>query len=391
MKRVTDRIRWASWVLGVSFAVAGLAPAKAKPKPKPATPAPAPAAAPAANGIEKRLAEFANDYLPWEPDSKVAVRRADLKIPGFTSWQITRTGRYESMKADATVFVSNDGKWFYEGDSFLNREPRPVRSAAELEWISSRYANLLRAKVRSALAPERDAGGLKGISVAMETGYGPVRLPGLVTADGSAFLSGTLWDFQSDPRAERRRRIDLTAQRASGPADAPVTIVEYADMECGYCKFRGRQLDKLLAANQGIATVRRHYKFFPLWSHHPWAMKAASAGDCLARLASPAALFRFKELAYSRQDSLSVSTIDELAITSAEGEGVPNADFLACYLRDDSFDRVRKDQEEGYRLGVNSTPTYFIDGTQINWIEDKLMEEFLRMKFPRLKSISYQP
>ena len=188
----------------------------------------------------------------------------------------------------------------------------------------------------------------------------------------------------------RRKRIDLTAQRASGPPDAPVTIVEYADMECQYCRYRGRQLDKLLAANVGIVNVRRHYKFFPLWSHHAWSMKAASAGDCLFKLAGAPALVRFKELAYGRQENLSVSAVDELAITSAEGEGVSRPDFLGCYLRDESFDRIRKDIDEGYRLGVNSTPTYFIDGTQINWIEDKVMEGFLRTKFPRIKTITYE-
>lgn len=375
--------RWAALVAAVSLVAAvGLAPAKAKR-------VPAAVAAPAA-GIEKRLSEFANLYLPWEPDSKVAVVKSDLKLPGFTSWDVNRTGRYETLKAQATVFVSNDGKWFYEGDSFMNRSPQPVRSPSDLEWVTSRYAQLLHANVRAQLVAERDAAGLKGIAIVLETGYSPVRLPGLVTPDGSVFLAGTLWDFQGDPRAERRRRVDLTAQRAQGSADAPVTIVEYADMECGYCKFRGRHLDKLLAANQGIASVRRHYKFFPLWSHHAWAMKAASAGDCLSRLASPAALFRFKELAYSRQDSLSVSAIDELAITSAEGEGISRPDFLGCYLRDDSFERVRKDLEEGYRLGVSSTPTYFVDGTQINWVEDKVMEDYLRTKFPRIKTITYE-
>jgi protein-disulfide isomerase len=119
-------------------------------------------------------------------------------------------------------------------------------------------------------------------------------------------------------------------------------------------------------------------------------MKAASAGDCLFRLASPAALFRFKELAYSRQENLSVAAVDELAITSAEGEGVSRPEFLECYLREESFERVRKDQEEGYRLGVTSTPTYFVDGTQISWIEDKVMEEYLRTKFPGIKSIAYE-
>ena len=383
------KVRKGAVVLVVAFALAtvGLAPAKAKAKPKPA---PAAAAPVAGAGLEKQVGDYVALYLPWDPDARVAVEKSPLKLPGFGAWRAQRTGRYESLKADAVVFVSNDRKWFFEGDSFLNPKPTPVRSVADLDWITRRYADLLRTNVRAQLVPARDAAGLKGIAVVLETGFGPVHVPGLVSADGSVFLAGTLWDFQGDPRAERRKRIDLTAQRASGPPDAPVTIVEYADMECQYCRFRGRHLDKLFAANVGIVNVRRHYKFFPLWSHHAWAMKAASAADCLFRLAGAPALFRFKELAYGRQESLSVSAVDELAITSAEGEGVPRPDFLGCYLRDESFDRVRKDMDEGYSLGVNSTPTYYVDGTQINWIEDKVMEDFLRTKFPRIKTITYE-
>jgi protein-disulfide isomerase len=375
-------------VILAALTLAGLAPAKAKRVSTRPTD-PVSATGPAA-GTEKRLVEYAGLYLPWDPDSKVTVQKATLKLPGFTSWRVQRTGRYETLKAEAVVFVSNDGKWFFEGNSFLNPSPKPVQSEADLAWIGKRYADLLGAKVRMHFVPERNAAGLTGIAVVLESGFVPVPVPALVTPDGSVYLAGTLWDFQADPRAERRRRIDLTAQRASGPADAAVTIVEYADMECPYCRFRGRQLDKLLAANTGIASVRRHYKFFPLWTHHTWAMKAASAGDCLFRLAGAPALFRFKELVYGRQENLSVSAIDELAITSAEGEGVARSDYLGCYLRDDSFDRVRKDIEEGYRLGVNTTPTYFVDGTQIVWTEDKVMEDFLRTKFPRLKSIVYE-
>lgn len=382
------RKRKSAALLLATLSLFGLAPAKSKRAPARPT-GPVSAAGPAA-GTEKRLVDFVGLYLPWDPDSKVTVQQATLKLAGFTSWRVQRTGRYETLKAEAVVFVSNDGKWFFEGDSFLNPNPKPVQSEADLGWITSKYAQLLGSKVRAQLVPERDAAGLKGMSVILETGFVPVRSPGLVTSDGSVYLAGALWDFQADPRAERRRRIDLTAQRASGPADAAVTIVEYADMECPYCRFRGRHLDKLLAANAGIASVRRHYKFFPLWTHHAWAMKAASAGDCLFRLAGAPALFRFKELVYGRQENLSVSAVDELAITSAEGEGVARSDYLGCYLRDDSFDRVRKDIEEGYRLGVNTTPTYFVDGTQITWTEDKVMEDFLRTKFPRLKSIVYE-
>ncbi len=52
---------------------------------------------------------------------------------------------------------------------------------------------------------------------------------------------------------------------------------------------------------------------------------------------------------------------------------------------------MRKDLEEGQRLGVRSTPTYYIDGTEIMWTEDKVMEDFLRTKAPGLKTIDYAP
>ena len=45
--------------------------------------------------------------------------------------------------------------------------------------------------------------------------------------------------------------------------------------------------------------------------------------------------------------------------------------------------------DDASQLGINSTPTYFIDGTEVMWVEDKVMEDLLRTLFPKLKSISY--
>lgn len=335
------------------------------------------------------LATYAAQFLPYNPETRVSFEPASEKVPGFQAFRLKRTGKYSKLNVDKTVYVSNDNRWFFGGDTLQIANARPVRSNADLEGLNARFADLFRTRVRVTLVPERDTAGLKALAVAVESGYGQIRIPGYITADGKTYFQGTLWDFQKDPRAERRARIDLSANRASGPADARVAIVEYADMECGYCKFRGRQMDRLIEANTEILQARRHYKFFPLFMGHVWAMKAASAGDCISRLAGPAALFRFKEQAYSQQEAMTVSGIDELAVTTAETEGIRSADFLACYLHPDSFERVRHDIEEGYRLGVNSTPTYFVDGTEISWVEDKVMEDFLRTLFPKLRTVSY--
>jgi Thioredoxin len=335
------------------------------------------------------LVTYLTHFLPFNPDSIVTVEKSSETLPGFTGYKVHRKGRFEKLNvSDRVVFVSDDGKWFFAGDKVANTDPGAVRGPSDLSWLESKFSNLFRNKVRAAPAPERDAAGLKGVSLILETGYFPVRLPGYLTSDGRIFLQGTLWDFRMDPRAERRHRIDLSANRASGPPAAAVQVVEYADMECSYCKFRGLQMDRLLEANAGIVNVRRHYKFFPLWMTHVWAMKAASAGDCIAKFGGPA-LFDFKKAVYARQETMTVSGIDELAITTAEAKGVSSADFLSCYLQDDSFNRVRKDIEEGYRLNVTSTPTYFIDGTEISWIEDKVMEDFLRTLFPKTKTVDY--
>jgi protein-disulfide isomerase len=364
-------------VLLLSCALAGAAPRAASSK------------APAA-GVEKQLEVYAARYLPYDPETKVTVTRSTETLPGFVAYKVKRTGRYEKLKVEKVFYVSDDGKWFFAGDTMPNPSPRPVRSTQDLAWLDEKVSKAFRTSVHAVLTPDRDAAGLKGAALALETGYGTSRMPGFVTPDGKTFLQGTLWDFRMDPRAERRRRIDLSANRATGPADATVNMVEYADMECGYCKFRGLQMDRLLATNAGIINVRRHYKFFPLWMGHVWAMKAASAADCIFKFAGAPSMFRFKEQVYARQESLTLSGVDELAVTTAESEGVSSADLLSCYLKEDSFARVRRDMEEGYRLQINSTPTYFIDGTEVSWVEDKVMEDLLRTHFPKLKSISYE-
>ena len=373
-------------VLGLCALLSGMYAAGQTPA---APPANAPVAAPS-NATDKALEAYLLKYLPFDPETRLTISRTNEKsVPGYRAYKAHRTGRYAKLNGDRVVFVSEDGKWFFAGDTLPNRDPRPVRSSDDLGWLSTYLTNLFHTPAIAALAPERDKAGLKGVLVSCQTGYGRVRLAGYVTPDGRAFLQGTLFDYAEDPRAERRRMIDLSAGRVSGPADARVNIVEYADMECGYCKFRGQQMDRLLEANAGMASARRHYKFFPLWLAHVWAMKAASAADCILRFAGAAPMFRFKQLGYNGQESMTVGGIDQIAVTAAEAEGVSSADFLSCYLRDDSFARVARDMEEGYRLGVNSTPTYFVDGTEITWLEDKVMEDYLRTLFPKIKTIDY--
>ena len=187
----------------------------------------------APSAVETRLPAYIQNYLAYDPASKVTVEKAVDRLPGFQGYKIKRTGKYPKLAVERIVYVSDDGKWFFDGDTLTNPTPKPVTSAADLAWMESRSANIYRTRAKASLAPERDAAGLKAVWIAVESGWGPVRIPGYVTPDGTRFFNGNLWDFQMDPREERKKRIDLSQNRFEGKPDGAVTIVEFADMECG--------------------------------------------------------------------------------------------------------------------------------------------------------------
>src|SRR5262249_37053961 len=71
------------------------------------------AAAPAA-GVEARLPGYMNNFLPYDPASKVTVEKSADRLPGFQGYKIKRTGKYAKLNMDVAVYVSDDGKWFFD-------------------------------------------------------------------------------------------------------------------------------------------------------------------------------------------------------------------------------------------------------------------------------------
>src|SRR6266536_5865529 len=80
--------------------------------------------APAA-GVEKQLETYASRFFSYDPDAKLTVTRSSESLPGFLAFKVKRTGKYEKLNLDRVVYVSEDGKWFFAGDTLSNSAPRP--------------------------------------------------------------------------------------------------------------------------------------------------------------------------------------------------------------------------------------------------------------------------
>jgi protein-disulfide isomerase len=141
-----------------------------------------------------------------------------------------------------------------------------------------------------------------------------------------------------------------------GSRDAPVKILEFADLECPYC----RRLDLSLQAvqrrfDQEVALVFLHY---PL-ANHRFAHLAARALECAERESRAEGFMR---AVFDQQDSLGLKSWASFALQAGI---VDTARFSACVSGLSDFPRVDAAQTLGKTIGVVGTPTVIVNGWQL--------------------------
>ena len=102
--------------------------------------------------------------------------------------------------------------------------------------------------------------------------------------------------------------VSLDDRPTQGPANAPVTIVEFADFECPFCAHAFSVIETLVNTTYK-GKVKVIFKAYPL-NVHPWAMKAAEAAEC-ARMQNPAAFWDFARYFYTNQGSINAKNIQD--------------------------------------------------------------------------------
>ena len=142
-----------------------------------------------------------------------------------------------------------------------------------------------------------------------------------------------------------------------GPADAPVTILEYGDYECPYC--RGAFRDVRLLVDEHPAEIRFVFRNFPISELHPHAEQAAEAAEAAA------AQGRFWEMHDLLLQPYSHLDTDSL-VTYAEVIGLDIARFRREVTGQAHEVKIRADIAEGVRNGVNATPKFYVDGQRVD-------------------------
>lgn len=164
----------------------------------------------------------------------------------------------------------------------------------------------------------------------------------------------------------------LTAEAANLPSrgnpTAPVTIVEFSDFECPYCR-RGFDTIEQLLEKRG-SDVRLVYMHFPL-NNHPWAKPSAIAATCAAEQ-DEAAFWTLHDYYFRNQDAIEVDNVVAKSREALTGSGLGLAEWEACATQEDSeayqsaVAAVDAQMALGMRSGVTGTPGFFVNGTFLN-------------------------
>lgn len=154
--------------------------------------------------------------------------------------------------------------------------------------------------------------------------------------------------------ARNMRPVSPARDHINGNPDAPITLVEYSDFECPFCKRFHPTVKKVIENNDG--RVNWVYRHFPLAFHNPGAQKQAEASECAAELGGNDAFWRYSDLIYSRTRSNGNGfPIDGLVPLAGE-IGLDRDAFRSCLDSGRMTARVKADYEDGVKAGITGTP-----------------------------------
>lgn len=160
--------------------------------------------------------------------------------------------------------------------------------------------------------------------------------------------------------------LDVPGGHVKGPADAPVTIVEFSDFECGHCKLAWEGLKQALPTYGDQVQVRFHHfpldgtcnPAMPAGGGHKYACLAAMAAECAG---AQGRFWQYQDILFEHQPMFAREDLLRYAVDL----GLDRDAFVACLDSDAPRAAIRQDVASGTRLGIDSTPTLYLNGRTV--------------------------
>ncbi|MBI5357079.1 DsbA family protein [Candidatus Collierbacteria bacterium] len=160
-----------------------------------------------------------------------------------------------------------------------------------------------------------------------------------------------------------QQKLVFGALHIFGNESAPVTVVEFSDFQCPACRSASATLDGLLAKHDG--KIKFIYRHFPLTPIHKNSMAASIASEAAGEQGK---FWEYSKALFEKQDAWEkLGSPQDLFINLAKEVGVADLDkFKNGIGKQLRRDMILADMSLGNQLGVNATPTFFVNGNKVS-------------------------
>jgi protein-disulfide isomerase len=223
-----------------------------------------------------------------------------------------------------------------------------------------------------AITPSSDWPNFDAVSVTIEGGDAKKSdYKFLLSRDRATMLRMVKFDLTKDPLAEVMSKIDVNGRPIRGAKGAKVVVVNFDDFECPFCSRMHQTLFPEILKEYGDR-VTFIYKDYPLVEMHPWALHAAVDANCLAAQNGDA-YWDFADYIHGNQREVSgeptpgarFAALDRMTILQGQKHNLDTVKLQSCIKVQDEV-AVKASMKEADDLGINATPTMFINGQKLD-------------------------
>lgn len=330
------------------------------------------------------LMEFSDFHCPFCKRIAPTLEKVLANYPGkvrlvFRHYPLSQTpGAGSFLTHEAAACAHEQGKFWEFHDAVFASEKPPQE--ADLETIAQKlgldlpkFQDCLKGgKFASQVESDRVEGNRKGVQ-----GTPTVFVNDQVVAGALPYeyftnvIEGILDPSKAKPSAALPNPVpgpqpgvpsavrfdDLEGRPAIGPKNAPITLVEFSDFYCPFCKRATPTIEQLMKNYEG--KIRRIWRHYPL-SFHVGSERVHEASECAYEQGK---FWQFHDKVFEKQGS----PLDDPALLDLAKEvGLNKKKFEKCLKGGKYKDLIQKDISKGNQAGVNGTPAFFVNGQLVS-------------------------
>ena len=307
------------------------------------------------------LQSYAARALAKCPDEKLMLQPINEAGPaGFIPFELTMTSTDQSCGRHALMLFSPSSNQVMIG-SILALPPDNRTAEAR---IADTASSILKQNLNASVNPVPLPDALHAVSMTRQTQWGPFAYHGFIDASARFLIVGSRGNLYVDPGTTLLESIGIENAVRRGNPNSKVKIIELSDFECPTCGKAHKEVEPLIEKN--LQKVDYYRLDLPLFDHHEWAIPAAMGARAIQRIA-PAKYWAYVNFVFANQETIPKQPFDKTLQNFCEDHDIDWSKVEKIYNSPQERAALLEQVSRVFDVGVNSTPTYIINGQMIGY------------------------